>query len=376
MLICVADCIDNCTASSASHGMKIQEIARLANVSIATVSRTVNRVATVDPVLARRVRRVIEKEGYYPNTHARALGSGRSRVFGLMVPEVSTPFFPEVIQAFTRLGVQHNYEILLSSVFRDRRLLETAARQMIERRVDGVAILTFGEEESLIDIFRRRRVPVFAIDADCAGRLLKSVRIDYEPGIRQTVQHLAALGHKRIAYVGGTARLKTALMRKNAFQACMQEIGLTVSPEIIMEGDHTMEAGADAAMALSSRRERPTAIVCSNDLTAIGVIRKAFDLSLDIPEDLSVVGFDDIPFAQHVIPPLTTVQISQKEIADAAFAALLNAAEPALDGDARSLNSIPTYLVVRASTGMAPDRLRDTRRSPPRGAYGQANRYI
>lgn len=376
MLVYVADCIGNCKGLNATHGMKIQEIARLANVSIATVSRTVNRVPTVDPALARRVWRVIEKQGYYPNTHARALGSGRSRVFGLMVPEVSSPFFPEVIQTFARLGVQHNYEILLSSIFRDRRLLETAARQMIERRVDGVAILTFGEEDSLAEIFRRRKVPVFAMDADRPGRLLKSVRIDCEPGIRQAVQHLAALGHKRIAFVSGPARLKTALIRKNAFQACMKEIGLSVPPEILMEGDHTMEAGTDAALALASQRERPTAVVCSNDLTAIGVIRQAFDLSLDIPGDLSVVGFDDIPFAQYVIPPLTTVQISQKEIANMAFEALLDAAEPAPDGDARTVNSIPTYLVVRASTGIAPDRLRDARRSPHRGAYGQANRYI
>jgi len=356
--------------------MKILEIARLANVSIATVSRTVNRVPTVDPALARRIWRVIEKEGYYPNTHARALGSGRSRVFGLMVPEVSNPFFPEVIQTFARLGVQHNYEILLSSVFQDRRLLETAARQMIQRRVDGVAILTFGDEESVIDIFRRRRVPVFVIDADPAGRLLKSVRIDYEPGMRQTVQHLAALRHKRIAYVSGPARVKSELMRKNAFQACMKEIGLTLSPEILMEGDHTIEGGANAALALASRRERPTAVVCSDDLTAIGVMRKAFDLSFDIPGDLSVVGFDDIPFAQYVIPPLTTVQISQKEIANLAFVALLDAAEPALDGDAGAVSSLATYLVVRASTGMAPDRIREARRSSPRGAYRQANRYV
>jgi len=237
--------------------MEIQEIARLAKVSIATVSRTVNRVPTVDPVLARRVWRVIEREGYYPNTHARALGSGRSRVFGLMVPEDSNPFFPEVIQTFVRSGVQYSYEVLLSSIFRDGRLLETAARQMIERRVDGVAILTFEAEHSLIDIFKRRKVPVFVIDADCAGRFLKSIRIDYEPGIRQAVQHLVALGHKRIAFVSGPADLKTAWMRKNAFQACMKEIGVTVSPEILMEGDHTMEASADAALALAAGGNAP-----------------------------------------------------------------------------------------------------------------------
>jgi DNA-binding LacI/PurR family transcriptional regulator len=356
--------------------MKIQEIARLANVSIATVSRTVNRVPTVDPVLARRVWRVIERVGYYPNTHARALGSGRSRLFGLMFPEGSNPCFPQVVQTFARLGVQHNYEVLLSCIFQNRSLLETAARQMIERRVDGVAILTFGEEESLINMFRRRKVPVFAIDAASPGRLLRSLQIDYERGIRQAVQHLAALGHQQIAFIGGPGDLKSALMRKKAFHACMKEIGLEVSPEIVIEGDHTMEAGADAALALSSRRERPTAVVCSNDLTAIGLIRKARDLSLDIPGDLSVVGFDDIPFAQYMIPPLTTVQICQKEIASVAFGALLDEAESAIGPDERAVSSIATYLVVRSSTSMAPDRLRDARRSPSRGAYGHANRVV
>jgi LacI family transcriptional regulator, galactose operon repressor len=157
--------------------MKMQEIARLANVSIATVSRTVNRVPTVDSVLARRIWRVIEKEGYYPNMHARALVSGRSRIFGLLVPEFYEPFFPEIMQTFARLCVQHNYEVLLSRICQDPRLLEPAARQMIQRRVDGVAILTFGEEESLINIFRRRKVPVCVIDTGCPGRLLRSIAL-------------------------------------------------------------------------------------------------------------------------------------------------------------------------------------------------------
>jgi LacI family transcriptional regulator len=153
--------------------------------------------------------------GYYPNGQARALASGRSRIFGLMVSEIINPFFPEIVQTFTELGVASNYEILLSSVDQDSRLREVAARQMIERRVDGVAILTFGGEDSLIDVFRRQNVPVFAIGIDSPGPLLKTVRIDYQNGIRQAVQHLAALGHIRIAFVSGPEDLKTALMRKN-----------------------------------------------------------------------------------------------------------------------------------------------------------------
>lgn len=343
--------------------MTLQKIARLARVSIATVSRTINRVPSVDPVLARRVWRVIEKQGYYPNRHARSLVSGRSRIFGLMVPEAPNAFFPEIIQTFARLCIQHNYQVLLSAICQDARLLETAARQMIERRVDGVAILTFREQESLVEIFRDRNVSVFVIDSDRPGPLLRSVCIDYQHGIRQAVQHLAALGHTRIAFVSGPAHLKTAAVQKNAFHACMKEIGLQVAAEILLEGDHTMEAGAEAASSLVSLRHRPSAVVCSNDLMAIGLMHKASELYLDIPGDLSVVGFEDIPFAQYMIPQLTTVQISREEIATVAFEALFAAADPAVNGDTQIANSIATNLVVRGSTSMGPGRVRDGRRS-------------
>jgi LacI family transcriptional regulator len=179
------------------------DVARLARVSTATVSRTINNVPTVNPVLARRVLRVIEQVGYYPNTQARALVSGRSRIFGLLVSEISNPFFPEIVQTFTQLGVKHNYEILLTSVERDANGLEIAARRMIERRVDGVAILTFGPDDSLIEILKNGYVPVFSVDIDSPEQLLKTVHVDYQHGIRQAVQHLAAFGHVRIAFVSG-----------------------------------------------------------------------------------------------------------------------------------------------------------------------------
>src|SRR6266536_725068 len=124
--------------------MTIQEIAKQAKVSTATVSRTINGIPTVDPVLARRVWRVIEQVGYYPNTHARTLVSGRSRIFGLIVPEITNPFFSGIVQSFTESGVKPQYEVLLSFLAQHSLLVEKAARQMIARRVDGVAILTFG----------------------------------------------------------------------------------------------------------------------------------------------------------------------------------------------------------------------------------------
>jgi LacI family transcriptional regulator len=337
-----------------NKGLTVREIARLAKVSTATVSRAINRVPTVDPVLARRIRKVIEKEGYFPNTNARALVRGHSRSLGLIVSEITNPFFPEIVQTFAKLGVQHDYEILLSSIDHDPRLLETTARQMIERRVGGVAILTFGDELPLIDALTARNVPVFVVDADSSGPLLKTVQIDYEHGIRQAVQHLAALGHERIAFIGGRRDLKTAAIRKSAVEKCMKEIGLELLPELFVDGDHTIEAGMKALSALAAMPDRPSAVLCSNDMTAIGVMRAAFDLCLNIPQDLSVVGFDDIRLAQFMAPPLTTVQMSQTEIAQLSFSALLDSLEPNRHGNGRQMYSMKTNLMLRQSTALAP----------------------
>ncbi len=338
--------------------MNLREIASRAKVSIATVSRTIHRVPTVRPAIARRVQKVIDEVGYYPNIHARALVSGRSRIFGLVVSEITNPFFPEIAQTFEDLGVEHKYEVLLSSVTSNPGRLEMAARRMIELRVDGVAILTFGREDALIESFRLLKVPAVAIDVEPSEPLLKTLRIDYRHGIRQAVQHLAALGHMGIAFVGGPAHLKTALARRIAFQECMDEIGLRVSPEFLMEGDYTLEAGKKAMAALAAAPVRPSAVICFNDMTAIGVMREAFELSIQIPRDLSVVGFDDTHFAQFTTPPLTTVRMSQAEIARTAFRALLDSVETQRSRTSHEEFTIQTDLVIRGSTAIAPDRLR------------------
>ena len=305
--------------------MNVREIATLAKVSTATVSRTINRVPTVDPVLARRVWKVIEEVGYYPNTHARTLVRGRSRIFGLMVSEIISRFFPEMVQSFAELAVEHNYDTLLRPIPNDSRHIDIAARQMIERRVDGVAVLTFWPQERVINVFQRNHVPVFAIEGDSAGPYVRTLTIDYRHGIRQAVQHLAALGHSRIAFISGPANFRSAAERKIAFQESMNEISL--SPQRIVDGDHTMEAGVKAMLEVMSLPDRPSAVLCSNDTTAIGVLRAAFDQGLRVPGDLSVVGFDDIRLSRFMSPPLTTVEISQTQIAHAAFQELLDSVE-------------------------------------------------
>src|SRR6516165_7030991 len=253
--------------------MNIHEIAKRAKVSTATVSRTINRIPTVKPQLAKRVWKVVDELGYYPSMQARALVSGKSRTFGLIVSEIINPFFPEIVHVFEETALQHNYEILLTSTVHDTERMKIAVRRLLEHRVEGVAVVTFGMEESLLDDLKLRNVPLVFIDVGPQRPHVSNMRIDYLHGIRQAVQHLAALRHERIGFIAGPLSLKSAMARKDAFQASMKEIGLPVKPDFLVEGDHRLEGGKRALKKLAELRERPTAVLCSNDMTAIGVMR-------------------------------------------------------------------------------------------------------
>jgi LacI family transcriptional regulator len=330
--------------------MDIREIAKRARVSTATVSRAINRVPTVNPQLAKRVWNVIEELGYFPNTQARALVSGRSRIFGLIISEITNPFFPEIVQVFERIAVEHQYEILLTSTGNDPKRVEIAVRRMIERRVEGVAVLTFGMEEGLLKDLKLRKVPLVFADVGLSGPHVSNIRIDYLHGIRQAVQHLAALRHRKIAFVSGPLRLKSAEARQQAFIRAMEEIGLEVDKRLIVEGNHTIEGGIAALGQLLSLPDRPTAVLCSNDMTALGVMRKSYEDGISIPRDLSVIGFDDIHLAQFVLPALTTVQMSQAELARLAFNALLTEVQRETPSPTGTEYVLTTHLVLREST--------------------------
>ena len=337
--------------------MDIREIAKRARVSTATVSRAINRVPTVNPQLAKRVWSVIEELGYYPNTQARALVSGRSRILGLIISEITNPFFPEIVQVFERIAVEHDFEILLTSTGNDPKRMETAVRRMIERRVEGVAIVTFGMEEVLLEDLKLRKVPLVFADVGPSRSLVSNIRIDYQHGIRQAVQHLAALRHRNIAFIAGPSRLKSAETRRLAFIRSMEEIGLEAKTGLIVEGNHTIEGGISACAQLLAGPITPTAILCSNDMTALGVMRKSYEEGLVIPRDLSVIGFDDIRLAQFVLPALTTVQMSQAELARLAFNALLAEIKRDTPATTGTEYVLTTHLVLRESTHLVPDSL-------------------
>ena len=331
--------------------LDIRDVARHANVSIATVSRTINGIPTVDKELARRVRKAIEGLNYYPNTQARALVSGRSKIFGLLISEITNPFFPELIQGFEDVAVENGYDIMISSTNYDVARMQACVRRLLERNVEGVAVMTFGIEAPLLDELASRNIPLVFIDVGPDNPHVSTLAIDYRQGIREGVQHLAALTHREIAFVSGPLQQSSCQLRKNGFLSSLEEIGVTPNPELLLESDHTLEGGMRAADQLLKLKRLPTAVMCSNDMTAIGVLRTFTRAGLRIPEDVSVIGFDDIHLAEFVYPPLTTVNMSRTAIARAAFEALRADVENRAPLAKQRARVIPTRLTVRQSTG-------------------------
>jgi LacI family transcriptional regulator len=329
----------------------IRGVAERARVSIATVSRTINRLPTVDPTLAARVWRAVEELNYLPNTQARALVSGKSKMLGLIVSEITNPFFPELIQEFEQAAVARGYEILIGSTNYERKTMELCVRRMLERKVDGVAVMTFGIDETIFDGFVAGDIPMAFIDAAPARPSSSALPVDYRSGIQQGVRHLVGLGHRDIGFISGPLRLRSSQARKKAFLEGLRIADLEANPAWLVEGDHTLDGGRDAMNRILAQKNWPTAIMCSNDMTAIGVQHALYEASLSVPRDLSLIGFDDIHLAEYTIPPLTTVRMSCKDIALKAVAALMAHLE-STPARTEAENRIPTELVIRQTTGL------------------------
>jgi DNA-binding LacI/PurR family transcriptional regulator len=328
--------------------LNIGEIARRARVSTATVSRTLNQSGAVRPETARKVWRAAAALNYYPNSHARALVSGRSHLLGLIVSDITNPFFPELVHRFEALATQHQYDVILTSTDYKTAYMTNCVRRMLERKVDGVAIMTSEMDMGMIKDLARRGVPLVFLDVGHVGHRMSHVLIDYANGIRQAVDHLIDLGHRRVGFIAGPLDLLSARMRRQAFLDSVRARGIAPEQKLVREGTHTAEGGQQAMTALLKQTRRPTAVVCSNDWTAIGALHAIDAAGLRVPDDISIVGFDDIPLASYTRPPLTSVRMSARDVGSTAFDALFRLiGGDRLEGD---VYQVPTQLVVRQST--------------------------
>jgi len=293
------------------------------------------------------VREAIRELDYVPNRTAKALVSGRSHLFGVIVSDITNPFFPEIIQGFEEVAIGHGYEIMITSSNYDPHRMEQCVQRLIERSVDGVAIMTSEFDQAVMGQLTRLKVPTVFLDVGTVGKAVSNIRVDYERGIRQAVTHLIELGHERIGFISGPSTLKSARIRREAFLTALSDAGVANDDSLVIESNHAIDGGFFAMQKLIEAN--PTAVLASNDLTAIGALRAIRQAGLSVPGDVSVIGFDDIHLARFTDPPLTTIRLARAEVAAAAFEALLQSYN---DRDAMGCETqVSTSLVVRESTG-------------------------
>lgn len=323
----------------------IKDVALRSGVSIATVSHVLNGTRPIRPQTRQRVLNAIQELGYFQNQSARNLVRGTSTFLGLIVSDIRNPFFPEITAAFQDQALAHDMDALVLNTNYDAERTLQSVRRLMGLQVPGVAILTSQIDPSVISMLAERRIAAVYLDWGTVDHAISNIIIDYEHGIAEALDYLTKLGHRRIGYVGGPPMLPSVQRRKQAF--IDSAIRLGVEPRWTVDGDFTV-AGSYAACSKLLRKPAPTAIVAGNDLTAIGILHRAYDAGLRVPADLSVIGFDDILFSKYTQPALTTVAVPRTEIGRVAFEALwAMMPDPNLNG--REFR-VGTQLVIRQST--------------------------
>lgn len=342
--------------------MNIAAVAEKAGVSTATVSRTINGLPSVRPKTAAKVRRAIALLGFHPDNNARALGSGRSSLYGLIISDITNPFFPEVVRAFEQIATKHQRDILIGNTDYDPARMENCVHRMLSRKVDGVAIMTSEMDRALLESFSSRNIPLVVLDSGQVGPKMSNIAIDYEVGMIEAISHLVSLGHQRIGFVTGPLKLVSANLRYGAFLSARKLFKLGHSLRAIFKSDHSMAGGYSAACHLLKTYPQMTALVCSNDLSAFGALQAAYELGLHVPDDLSIVGYDDIKLSAFAHPALTTVSVPRQELAEIAFKSLFRFEEEDYFSDQGEQHRLVTSLTQRGSTARPPSPARLAKR--------------
>lgn len=328
----------------------IRDVAKAAGISTATVSNVLNKTGKVGRGTRQLVLSAVKRLGYVPNVHARHLASHNSSTLGIIVSDIENPFFPEVVKSFETRARQLGYDVILSDTNYDPRRTKEAAERMMEHNVRGVAVMTSEISLRLIQELVRRRIAVTFLDLAPARGYVSNLRIDYFSGVEQIVKHLFANGHRRIAFVAGRPKLKSNLVRYQAYEKCMHALGLEPGP--VLRGDLRFEGGLAAGLAIGKLSPQPTAVIAVNDLTAVGVIKGLMQSGCRVPEDISVTGFDKTRLAEYSNPSITTVDVHRDLLGRMAADALCELS--------RSTNPrgreyrISAELIVGESSGPAP----------------------
>lgn len=332
----------------------IREIAQLARVSSATVSRVLNNSDLVTDDTRLRVQKIIRDLNFVPNNSAIHLKEGRSNVFGIVIPDITNPFFTELVKVFEELLVENHYDLIVANTdFHDTRAQKSLHRMLL-RRVDGVAMLASEQDTADLSGLVQNRIPVVTADYYRTSNGISDITVDFESGMTQMIRHLKHLGHHKVGFIAGSPGPLTSRIRTRAFLEAVLRQGLTSKEGWIVDGNYQIDGGTEAMAKILSQPEWPTAVVAANDLTAIGALRAAYERKLRVPEDISIGGCDDIQLSDIVHPPLTTLRISRNTYAHK----LLEALQVSVNdlSQAGKQYMVPMQLVVRQSTGKASAR--------------------
>lgn len=306
----------------------VYDIAKEAKVSVATVSRVLNNTAPVKKETRERINELIHKYQFQPNALARSLTKKETGMIGIILPDITNPFFPEVLAGFDQEIRSKGYTYFLCDTVSangdhaDQYIRESQyLNALAEKQVDGIVMLGGridlakpGRELTDEVVELGKRLPVLLINGRLPGSSLSRVVMDERLGAELATRHLIELGHRDIAIVGGYRHMTNTLQRTAGFTKTMEEHGLTVRKEWMLHEGFSVASGKLFMSRLLELPKRPTAVFCMNDLVAIGVLKAAYQAGLRVPQDISITGYDDVPYASNSIPELTTVSLKAHEL--------------------------------------------------------------
>ena len=288
--------------------VSIKDIARAAHVSHSTVSRALRNSPLVNSETSAIIHKIADEQGYTVSAVGRSLVNRRTNTIGVVVTSIADPFVGEIVNGIEEVALAHDYSLFLATCHADPVREVHAVRSFQERRVDGILVNASRVGALYLPVLEEMKVPIVLINNEHPGQFVHSVTIDNLNAGREAARHLVALGHKRIGYIGNRYGLQADMERFSGYRQILEEADIGFQPELVAHGDGRPEGGMSAMERLLALPEPPTAVFCYNDMEAIGALRAIREHGLTVPDDVSVVGLDDLFLASYTDPPLTTIQ--------------------------------------------------------------------
>ncbi len=328
----------------------MRDVARRAGVSTMTVSRVINGSGYASPEARARVERAVSELDYVPNAVARHLRSRRTKTIALVVSDITNPFFTTIARGVEDAAAGRGYAVMFANTDESETEEMQYLRMLAQRQIDGVLLVPAGSTAEPFRLMRAQDIPVVILDRRVTARKLDEVRCDSERGTYDLVHHLIELGHRRIAVITGRANISTSTDRVVGYERALTEAGVAIDPALIRYDSFSLKAGYDGVKAILEVAPRVTAIFAANNFIAFGALRALREAHLGVPDDVSIVTFDDLPEDWHDDPFLTVLAQPAYELGRSAAELLLDRLEAGGQKAKRRVILLPGELIVRRST--------------------------